>query len=132
MRKSKDKLDLECVLTDGEMLTYSKKRSEHLQNKNRVEYEVKSAVATGKAKIAEHDDAINEIADKLRTGKERRQVECKIVYDWDKKTREWIREDTGECAQNDIIPEDDLQEHFKMMDTEELSKSASAAEDRGL
>jgi len=121
MRKSKEKLNLECVLTDGEMLGYSKKLSEHLNNKSRIEYEVKAAVANGKAKIAEHDDVINELADKLRTGKERRDVECKIVYDWTKKTREWVRDDTGEVAQNDIIPEEDLQEHFKMMDEPEAN-----------
>jgi hypothetical protein len=116
MRKTKEKLELECVLTDPEMLAYSKKLSEHLNNKNRIEYEVKAAVANGKAKIAEHDDAINEMADKLRTGKERRPVGCKIVYDWDKKTREWIRSDTGEVAHSDTIQEEDLQEHFKMME----------------
>lgn len=119
MRRTKDKLNLECSLTDGDLLVYSKKLSNHLYEKNRVEYEVKAAVANGKAKIAEHDDAVNDLSEKLRTGKERRDVECKIEYDWSKKTREWIRSDTGECAQNDIIPEEDLQEHLKLAENEE-------------
>jgi len=58
----------------------------------------------------------HEIGHKLTSGKEYREVECLIEYDWKEKARRWIRKDTGEEAKQDIIPEDLLQEEMELQE----------------
>jgi len=110
MRKTKEKLNLECVLTDQEKLAYSKQLAENLSKKQRAEDTLKSFNTQKKAEIAGLDAEINLKVDKINSGREYRDVECTIFWDWDRKVKVWTRTDTGEVAHEDIISEHELQE----------------------
>jgi hypothetical protein len=112
MRKTKDNLVLECVLTDKEKLDYSKTLSEKITEKQRLEESLKSVQTQMKADITSCEGTINSIADKINTGKEYRHVECEIKYDFKKGMKRWIRIDTGKEAKVETIREDELQEEF--------------------
>lgn len=112
MRKTKESLHLECALTNEEKLKYSKELSESVSKKARAEEGLKSFQTQKKAEIAGCDANINRLAEILNVGKEYRMVECTIEYDFTTKEKTWVRKDTGEIAQTDIIPGRELQEEL--------------------
>ena len=110
MRKEKEYLTLECILTDKEKLEYSKQLAENVSNKARAEDSLKSFQTQQKAQISNHEAQINLYSEKINTGKEYRAIECQVIYDFEKKEKSWKRKDTGEIAKTDIITEKELQE----------------------
>lgn len=128
MRITKEKLYLECVLTDAEKLRYGAEMAELLNKKSRAEDQLKSTSTAIKAEIAAHDAKINDLSGKISTGKERRDVECEINYDWDRKVKSWIRKDTGEVTKEDIIPERELQEELELKKLEDMKATDPIAE----
>ena len=114
MRKTREKLNLECVLTDQEKLAYSKQFAENHSKKQRAEDALKSFTTQKKAEIAGLEAQVNLMADKINTGREYREVECSIMWDWDRKVKEWTRTDTFEVCKEDIISEYELQEEAEL------------------
>jgi len=114
MRKRKESLNIECVLTDPERLVYAKTLSEHISRRQRSEDQLKSFQTQIKAEISSHEAQINLLSEKLNTGREYRFIECEIEYDWDKKTKRWRRVDNKEIAKEDIISERELQEELEI------------------
>lgn len=114
MRLTKENLMLECILTDKERLDYSKVLSEKISEGQRLNDNLKSVQTQIKAEIVACEGIINSIADKLNTGKEYRSVECEIKYDFKKKTRKWIRKDTGKIVKEGIIPDEEMQEEIEV------------------
>ena len=115
MRKTKDSLNLECVLSDQEKLEYAKKLAQHHEEKSRAEDRLTEFKSQMKAEIDTHEAQINLLSRKVYSGKEYREVACVIEYDWDEKTKQWIRVDTGEVAKQDIISERELQEEMEVV-----------------
>lgn len=116
MRKQTEFLDLQCALTDTELLIYAKAMAEANHKmidaeKQKTEYNKQIG-----ADISRYEALCHSIAHKIDTGKEFREVECRVVYDWTAKTKQWIRIDTGEIAKEDIIPEYELQEEIAFND----------------
>jgi hypothetical protein len=109
MRQTKDTLLLSCILSDSEKIVYGLAQAEALQKMEEAENRKKEFDSQIKADIERYEARAHEIGHKLTSGKEYRDVECTIEYDWKEKTRRWIRKDTGEEAKNDIIPEELLQ-----------------------
>jgi len=114
MRKTKEKLTLECILTDQEKLVYSKQLAENLSKKQRAEDTLKSFKTQKTAEITGLDAEINLKVDKINSGREYRDVECAIFWDWDRKVKVWTRTDTGEVAKEDIIEEHEWQEEAEL------------------
>lgn len=112
MRPMKETLTLPCILTDAEKIEYGLQQSIALQSKEQAEDKKKEFDSQIKADIEKHDARAREIGHKLTSGKEYRQVECDILYDFEQKNRIWIRKDNGEEAKKDIIPEEMLQEEM--------------------
>jgi hypothetical protein len=79
-----------------------------------------------KAEIESHEARAHEIGNKLTTGKEYRDIECRIDRNWETKTRRWIRLDTGEIAREDIIPEHELQEEMELNEEKVKKEQAEA------
>lgn len=104
-------LYLECILSDQEKLSYSKELGENITLKSRSEEALKSFSTQKKAEIAGHEAKINLLADKINTGREYRDIECEIKFDWEEKTKSWLRKDTGEVAQVRPMDDDDI-EHY--------------------
>jgi hypothetical protein len=116
MRPTKDTMTLACVLTDAERLTYSLQMAEALQSLEETEKRKKEYTAQINADIEKFEARSHEIGHKLTSGKEFRTVECKIEYDFEEKTRRWIRLDTFEEAHQDIIPEEMYQEEMALQE----------------
>ena len=114
MRKEKDVLTLQCILTDEEKESYSSKLAQAVSDKRRKDCEMENYRTQHKAEITQFENAIVLYAEKVNTGKEFRPIECSIVYDFEEKTKTWFRKDTGEFAKDDIIPESELQEEMEL------------------
>jgi hypothetical protein len=114
MRPTEDTLTLPCILNDQEKIEYGLQQAEALQKMEEAENKKKEFDSQIKADIEKYEARAHEIGHKLTSGKEYREVECEIVYDFKNKTRAWIRKDTKEEAKNDIIPEEMLQEEIPL------------------
>jgi hypothetical protein len=110
MRKVKESLPLECILTDVEKLEYGKELSDTINNKNGYEDQLAQVQASIKSDIKSCEARVSSIVLKLNTGKESWDVECSIEYDFDRKEKRWIRRDTFAVAKIKPLTEDDLQE----------------------
>lgn len=113
-RITKEKVNLQCALTDEEKLRYGSEMSRHLNDLRQCEDSLASFKSQIKGEIETHEARINALSQKIYSGKEFRDVECEIEYDWEKKTRHWIRTDTGEIFKEEPIPECDLQEEMEL------------------
>ncbi len=114
MPKKTEELNLECALTNPEKLDYSKDLAENINRKARAEDSLKAYKSQAKSEIEGHEAKINLLSQKISSGMEYRMVECSIEYDWNNKTRTWVRLDTGEIAKDDIIPESMLQQKMSL------------------
>jgi hypothetical protein len=112
MRPAKEVMMLPCQLNDKEKIEYGLKQAEALQKMEEAENKKKEFDSQIKADIEKYEAAAHEIGHKLTSGKEYRDVECVIDYDFKEKTRTWNRKDTGEEVKQDIIPEEMLQEEL--------------------
>jgi len=114
MRPAKEVMMLPCQLNDKEKIEYGLKQAEALQKMEEAENKKKEFDSQIKADIEKYEAAAHEIGHKLTSGKEYRDVECVIDYDFKEKTRTWNRKDTGEEVKQDIIPEEMLQEELAL------------------
>lgn len=128
MRIEKENLTLPCILTDAEKLNYGQEQAIALQRLEEAEARKQEFNSQIKADIEKHEARAHEIGHKLTSGKEYRDVECKIERNWEEKTRRWIRTDTGEIAKEDIIPERELQEDMELNQEENKSELDAAVE----
>jgi hypothetical protein len=113
-RKEKDVLTLQCILTDEEKADYSSKLAQTVSDKRKKDGEMENFRTQYKAEITQFENAITLYAEKVNTGKEFRAIECSILFNFDNKTKTWIRKDTGEVAKDDIISESELQEEMEL------------------
>lgn len=104
-------LYLECILSDQEKLVYSKDLGENITLKSRSEEALKSFQTQKKAEISGHEAKINLLADKINTGREYREVECDLKFDWEEKTKSWVRKDTGEVAKVEEMTDDEIDKY---------------------
>jgi hypothetical protein len=128
MRINQVKLMLPCILSNDEKLTYGLEMATEQQRVIECEGRKQSFNSSIKAEIETHETRAHEIGNKLTSGKEYRDVECKIERDWETKVRRWVRLDTGEIAKEDIIPEYELQEEMELQDKKNQEEQKSAIE----
>ena len=126
MRQKTCKKMLECKLTTEELVVRSKELSKALDEHDAAEDRLESARTQIKAEIASVEGTINKLKKVVGSGVEFREIECNIVYDWDKKEKIIVRSDTGETVDVDIIPEEDLQEHLELIERENAKINAGA------
>jgi hypothetical protein len=116
MRKTSEMLSLECKISGTDRIAYSKDLAEHLSNKRSAELSLKSVSTQYRAEIAEYDSKIDGIAEKLVSGLEIKEVNCKISYNFKKKTKRWIRLDTHKTVKVEEISKGEYQEDMKLKD----------------
>lgn len=114
VRKTTEMLNLECVLTDEETLKYAKEMAEATNKLNQLEDSKKSYNSQIKSEIDSAAAKVNLLSRKVASGKEYRDIECDIVYDWDEKVKRFYRKDTGEFVRECIISEYELQEEMEL------------------
>jgi hypothetical protein len=123
-RLKKDVRPLECILTNEEKLKYSFEMAEYLAKKTAAEARKKSFTAQIGSELAECEEHLSLLGNKIRTGREFRDVECSITYDWDRKVKTWTRNDTNEIVKEDIITEHELQEEAELNAKKESNAQA--------
>jgi hypothetical protein len=127
MRKEKENLDLECKLTDVEILAYSREMAEQFSRQGNAEYRKSVFNKQIASELEEINATISGLSQKVKSGSEYRQVECEIVYDFTTGKRHWYRKDTGEEVKEAKISEEDLQEHLALEEKQEAEAEAQAA-----
>lgn len=114
MRKQKETLNVECILTEQDKLAYAKSLAENISRRQRSEDGLKSFATQAKAEITGYEAQINLFSEKINTGREYRYIECEIEYDWEAKIKKWRRVDNKEICKEDIISERELQEELAL------------------
>ena len=130
-RKEKENLDLECKLTDSEILGYSREMAEQLSRMRSAEYRKSVFNKQIATELEEIDANISGLTQKVKSGSEFRQVECWIAYNWDTGRRTWTRKDTGEVVKEAAINSEDMQEWLQLNAKEEGQEPDIAPEPVG-
>lgn len=87
---------LPCTLTLEEREKKGRELADLMAEKDRLEDAKKGAADQFKGQITTVENNCRGVYLVIRQGYEMREVECRRVQDWDRKTVEVIREDTGE------------------------------------
>lgn len=113
-RPTGEKLQCKYILSDEDLLKYGRQSAQASSKKRRIEESMKAFQAQQKAEIQMEDGIIAKISEAVNNGYEYREIQCRIVYDFDSKTKDWVREDTGEVVKTDVISERELQEEMSL------------------
>ena len=113
-RKLSVSANLECKLSDIDIAKLGKELATIHSEKNRIESRMKSYQSQCKADIAQCNATIQSISERVNTGKEFRDVECRIFYDFNSGTKEFIRVDTGEIVRTERISDAEIQEELDL------------------
>lgn len=105
-------INVEIELTDEDRLKYSKELAEFINKKQLAEKQLKSFSSQKKAEIALAEEHISLYSEKINTGREYRDIECTVEYDWSKRVKKYISVSSEECMREDIISQADLQQHL--------------------
>lgn len=116
MRLTKVKRNLECTIEPDKLREFSKELSMAVKKIEGLTDDKKAYNKRVGSDIAANESKRRELADKVLTGKEQRSVDCKVVYHFDRKEKEIIRNDTNEIVETDIITEEELQEEIRLKD----------------
>ncbi len=87
---------LECDLTEEELLTYGHDNANQIRQRSNLEAEKKAYNSRIKSEIDAATEQIEKLSDKISTRKEYRDVECKIIEDYDNFNLKVVRLDTLE------------------------------------
>lgn len=119
MELHKEDRNLKCLLTDEEVLTYSREMAKTQQDKGETEAEKKKVMSGYTDRINQADLALSVLARKVADGFEHRTVPCEWTFDWDNDKKLLYRTDTGELVEARGITEGERQKFFKFDGDEE-------------
>ena len=121
---------LPCKLTTEELLQKGVAIADAHAKMAELEKELDGIKKHFKAEIETCEKDIQKLGTQLQTGKEYREVECSITYDFDdKKIKTYIRKDTGEIVHEYPVSESDLQEELRFREELEAAKEEQAEEE---
>jgi hypothetical protein len=106
-------------LTEDEIKDYSKTLAEETQSVNSLENEKKSVTAEYTSKITRHKANISDLARKITTGEELREVGCRWEYFWEDGVKELIRTDTGRPIDKQSIKDYERQPELPVADEDQ-------------
>jgi seryl-tRNA synthetase len=114
MKDKKDKPEittqiLHCRLSTDELLKYSDQLSCEVNEVASLQAKKAAAASDYKAKIEAKEEIITDLARKVRTKEEDREVECEIVKDWEHKCVRTTRRDTGEVVGERAMTAEEMQ-----------------------
>ncbi len=123
-RLEKETIKLSCILTDPERIKYSQQLAEAIQERGREEDDLKSYKSSAKFRQDSIDGRVNDLTTKISTGKEFRDVECEIVWDFKKREKTWKRKDAKEVVRTARITDEELQEEIRFQDAQKPDKKS--------
>ena len=85
---------LECDLTEEELLTYGHDNANQIRQRSNLEAEKKAYNSRIKSEIDAATEQIEKLSDKISTRKEYREVECRVIEDYDNFNLKVVRQDT--------------------------------------
>ena len=85
---------LECDLTEEELLTYGHDNANQIRQRSNLEAEKKAYNSRIKSEIDAATEQIEKLSDKISTRKEYREVECRVIEDYDNFNLKVVRLDT--------------------------------------
>lgn len=97
------------VFDENEKKEIAGDMARQIADKFRVEAEKKAVVSDFKSQIEALESSIGNAATKLNNGYEMRNIDCKVVADYDAKLWKFYRLDTGELVRQRKMTADDLQ-----------------------
>lgn len=110
--------ELPCPLTDEETLEMSSKLAGLHQQKLEVEGKKKEAVNDFGVRIKKIDAEVHLLSNNIYSGKETRNVECRMDYDWPAGKKTLVRLDTGEVVREEVISDFERQQHMEFVERE--------------
>lgn len=121
-RQTKVTRTLECIIEDDKYIEYSKELAGYNKKMLRLDNEKKSYNKQIGYEISKVEASIQELSDKVGTGKEMRDIDCEVKYDWDKGEKTIIRLDLNEIVTTDIITETEKQMEIELTEKENKDK----------
>ncbi len=110
--------NLMVILTEDEIKDYSKTLAEETQAVNSLENEKKSVTAEYTSKITRHKTNISDLARKITTGEEMREIRCRWDYLWEDGVKVLIRLDSGKQIDKQEIRDYERQAELPVQDDE--------------
>ena len=117
--------ELPVVLTDSELLDYSRELARNQCEKTEKEDKKKEVVAEYTAELKKFEADIAVLSRKITTGTEQRDVDCAWEYDWLEGSKKLIRLDTEEVVREATIQGGERQQHFDVEMKAQQVKDAS-------
>lgn len=106
--------ELECVLTDSQIKTYSAELARLTQEQAELEDRKKEVTAGYKARIDACISSTRVVARKVATGKEMRDVDVRWELDFDSNAKYLFRLDTYQVVDTKPLTEDERQMCLKL------------------
>ena len=122
MRLNKVKRNLECVIEPDKLREFSRELAIVDKKLDSLKGEKSAFNKRIGADISANESKRIELVDKVLTGKEQRSVDCDVLYHFDRKEKEFIRKDTKELVDTDIITEEELQEEIALKEKDGKTK----------
>lgn len=118
------RIPMECALSDKELKSASKELAEALNQKGRIESDVETFKAQKKAEIAALDAVIAKNTILVNSEKEFRLVECRVMYDFTKSKKTFVRLDTGEVIKTESITNEERQQFMPGLSSDRKTKAS--------
>jgi hypothetical protein len=115
-RPTKELRKLSCILTDAECVKCSQQLTDEMDAIDREESDLAEYKKGYGFRIEQITGRMNELRTKIGTGREFRDVECSIEWDFTKKKKIVTRKDTKEVVSTTPISEEECQEELKLKD----------------
>ena len=116
---------LSVVLTEHEVMSYGQEQSRLILDKGQLDVQ-KSTITK---KIKPMVERIEELAPIIDEGTEERPVLCKWVFQWEKKRKVVVRQDTGEIVGVEKIRPEETQQHLDLQEKTEQPEQVEPCED---
>jgi len=118
--------NLMVILTEDEVKEYSKNLAEETQAVNGLENEKKSVTAEYTSKITRHKTNISDLARKIETGEEMREIRCRWDYLWEDGVKILIRTDSGKQIDKQEIRDYERQAELSVVDDDQEADDQKA------
>lgn len=130
-RKENDVMYLEVELTPDELRECSNLMADAWRKKNQAEEKLASTSKMIKSEISEAEARISKYAEMVNARKEYRDVEVRIEWNFDAKTKTFIRVDTNAIVKTVAISDSELQEELEIQKKEPVCESTPNPDDAG-
>lgn len=100
-------------LTEMERIQYARQLAQEFAKYDMIEADKKDATARLGKLLKEQRALLDDITERVNTGKEFRQVECEILFDFQKRMVETYRNDTHQLVASRPMTKDEYRAHLQ-------------------